>query len=155
ARPASGAADSYAGTRGRRRRPRRARRASQRPAGESPAASPRLPVSVAVATTAALTALASTLGDVRQQGKLPRALDCAGDLALMTPARAGDPPGADLAALGDESAQSRDVLVVDLLHLVAAVRARLPTSGGQPTLPVAPARRPSTLLCHRLPPDWV
>src|SRR5262249_47880235 len=66
----------------------------------------------------------------------------------MAPARAGDPARADLAALRDEAPQHRDVLVVDLVDLVPAVRAGLPTRGGLCALPVAPANRPSTLLCH-------
>ena len=39
-------------------------------------------------------------------------------LAASARARAGDPPRADLAALGDELAQRDEVLVVDLLDLV-------------------------------------
>ena len=53
---------------------------------------------------AAFPALAPALGDVRQQRKLARALDCARDLALMAAARSRDPARADLAALGDEPA---------------------------------------------------
>jgi hypothetical protein len=57
-----------------------------------PEASP-LPVAItiAVATTTAFAALASTLRDVRQQRELSRALDGARDLALMTAAGTGDP----------------------------------------------------------------
>src|SRR5438874_1537971 len=38
----------------------------------------------------------------------------------MPPAGAGDPPRADLALLGDVAPELVDVLVVDLLHLLAA-----------------------------------
>ena len=53
---------------------------------------------------ASFPALVRTLGHVRQQRKLARALDCARDLALMAAARSRDPARADLAALGDEAA---------------------------------------------------
>src|SRR5512133_3739941 len=69
---------------------------------------------------AAFPALVRDLGDVRQQRELTRALDSARELALMAAARSRDPPRADLAALGDEPAQRRNVLVVDLVDLVAA-----------------------------------
>src|SRR3954467_4480594 len=52
---------------------------------------------------------------VRQQGHLPRVLDGLGDLALLLHGDAGDTPGTDLPAVGDELAQDVDVLVVDLL----------------------------------------
>ena len=81
--------------------------------------------------------------------KLARALDSARDLGLMAAARSRDPPRADLAALGDEPAQRRNVLVVDPVDLVPAVRARLAPTRGQSVLPVAPgASRPFTLLCQ-------
>jgi hypothetical protein len=60
----------------------------------------RLPVTVAaIATTATLAVFGATLGDVRQQSQLTRALHRASHLALMTPTGARDPPGADLAAV--------------------------------------------------------
>src|SRR2546421_453438 len=89
---------------------------------------PPLPVAVAVAaiaTVSATGALASALGHVRQERKFARALHRARDLALMAPAGTGDPPRADLAALGDEATQGRDVLVVDLIDVITTVRARL------------------------------
>jgi hypothetical protein len=87
----------------------------------------RLTIAIAVATvtTATTFALGATFGHVRQQSHLTRTLDRAGYLALVPAAGAGDSTGTDLAAVRDEPAQSRDVLVVDLLDLVAAVRARL------------------------------
>jgi hypothetical protein len=63
-----------------------------------------------------------------------RALDSARELALMAAARSRDPPRADLAALGDEPAQRRNVLVVDLVDLVAAVRAGLAPTRGRSVL---------------------
>ena len=98
---------------------------------------------------AAVPALAPALGDVRQQRKLARALDCARDLALMAAARSRDPARADLAALGDEAAQRGNVLVVDLVDLLTAVWAGLAPTRGRSVFPVASgASRPFTLLCH-------
>jgi hypothetical protein len=101
--------------------PRRCRRAAFLP-GEHPvvrrlAGRRALPVSARATAgpLAAFPALVRGLGDVRQQCELPRALDGAGDLALMAAARSRDPRRADLAALGDEPAQRRNVLVVDLV----------------------------------------
>jgi hypothetical protein len=75
-------------------------------AGAPPRRSGPLPVSARATAgpLAAIPALAPALGDVRQQRKLARALDCARDLALMAAARSRDPPRSDLAALGDEAA---------------------------------------------------
>src|SRR5205085_5839210 len=50
--------------------------------------------------------------------------------------------------LGDEPTQHRDVLVVDLGDLLAAVWAGLAPGRSRQALSVAPANRPSTLLCH-------
>src|SRR5690606_40531431 len=50
---------------------------------------------------------------VRQQRHLARVLDGAGDLALLLDGHAGDATRTDLAAVGDELPQGRDVLVVD------------------------------------------
>jgi hypothetical protein len=74
----------------------------------------------AVAAVAPRTVLAPALVDVGQQRQLAGALDGARDLHLVAPAGARDPARADLALLGDELAQRGDVLVVDLLDLVAA-----------------------------------
>src|SRR4051812_7557637 len=101
-----------------------------------------LPVAVAAALVAAVGA------DVRQQGQLARTLDGRRDLVLVAAARARDAPGADLAAIRDELAQGRDVLVVDELNLVAAVLAGLAATAAGPALPVSPARRPAPLLRH-------
>ena len=85
----------------------------------------RSALAVAVAVAVAAAAVVAALGDVRKQGKLARSLDGSRDLALMPSAGTGDPARTDLAALGDEPAQRRDVLVVDLIDPVAAVRAGL------------------------------
>src|SRR3954453_13823597 len=109
-----------------------------------------LPVAIAVAIAVAVPAalVAAVRADVREQGELAGALDRRGDLVLVPPARAGDAARADLAAVRDELTQRGDVLVVDELHLVAAVLARLAAAAAGPTLPVTPARRPAALLRH-------
>src|SRR4051812_35174671 len=57
----------------------------------------------------------------------------------MAPAGAGDAAGADLPLLGDELPQRRDVLVVDLVDLVAAERAGLaPAPTGSASLLTPP-----------------
>src|SRR5207245_1958446 len=60
---------------------------------------------------------------------------------LVAAAGAGDAARADLALLRDEPAQRGDVLVVDLLDLVAAVLAGLAPPAPEPALLVAPAWR--------------
>src|SRR5581483_5692562 len=121
-------------------------------AGGSPEASRFLRLAVAIAVAVAISAspagTAGRVGHVGQQGELAGPLHRPGHLALMAPARAGDPTRADLAALRDEPAQHRDVLVVDLLDLVPAIGTRLTARGSLCALPIAPADRPSTLLCH-------
>jgi hypothetical protein len=47
-----------------------------------------------------------------------RALDRDGELSLMSSAYAGHAAGKDLGALGDESAKSHNVLVVNMLYLI-------------------------------------
>src|SRR5215212_6252429 len=108
-----------------------------------------LPVAVAIAVAPALVAAVSA--DVREQRELAGALDGRGDLVLVPAARARDAARADLAAVRDELAQRRDVLVVDELHLVTAVLARLAAAAAGPSLPVTPARRPAALLRHLEP----
>src|SRR5215210_5971814 len=103
-------------------------------------------VSVAIAVTPALVAAIGP--DVRQQGELAGPLDGGRDLVLVAAARARDAARADLAAVGDELAQGGDVLVVDELHLVAAVLAGLPASAAPSGLAITPARRPAALLRH-------
>src|SRR4051812_2033564 len=68
----------------------------------------------------------------------------------MAPARARDPPRADLALLGDELAQRGRVLVVGLLDLLLAIRARLAPAAAGPALLVTSARGLATvaLLSH-------
>jgi hypothetical protein len=70
----------------------------------------------------------------------------------MAPARAGDPPRADLALLGDELVQGGYVLIVDLLDLVTAVLAWLAPAASGPTLLVSAANRlaATARFCHWL-----
>src|SRR5207248_6079740 len=92
------------------------------------------------AIAAAVVAIVPALGDVRQQGQLARALDRRGDLALVTAASSRDAARADLPAVGDHPAQGADVLVVDLVDLVAAVRTGLAPAAAGAALTVATAR---------------
>src|SRR3954465_15057158 len=62
---------------------------------------------------------------VGQQRHLAAVLDRDGDVALVLRAVAGHPPGADLAAVGDELAQQVGVLVVDRCRLLLAEGAHL------------------------------
>src|SRR3954467_14943688 len=88
------------------------------------------------------------LADVGQERQLARTLDRSGDLVLVPAARARDAARPDLATVGDELPKGGDVLVVDELHLVAAVLAGLPASAAPSGLAITPARRPAALLCH-------
>src|SRR5919197_598795 len=99
----------------------------------------------------ALRALLARVADVRQQRELARTLDGRRELVLVPTAGAADAPRTELAALGDEAPQRADVLVVDLLDLVLAVRAGLATAAAGPALLVAPARR---LACALLGHFW-
>src|SRR5689334_1483786 len=107
-----------------------------------------LAVAILAPAATALVALLAVVPDVGQQGHLAGALDRGGDLVLVPAARARDPPRADLAAVGDVLAERADVLVVDLVDLVAAEPARLATTGPGSALLVSPARRPAPLLRH-------
>src|SRR5689334_7653801 len=70
----------------------------------------------------------------------------------MTAAGAGDAARADLPLLGDELAQRRDVLVVDLVDLVAAERAGLaPPAAGSASLLTPPGRFPAVPLLRQSP----
>src|SRR2546421_8029607 len=51
---------------------------------------------------------------VRQERHLAGVLDRTGDLALLLGTDPGDPAGPDLATVGDELAQQRGVLVIDV-----------------------------------------
>src|SRR6202042_3977341 len=62
---------------------------------------------------------------VGQQRHLARVLDRRGDVALMLRAVAGNPPGTDLAAVGDELPQQPGVLVVHAGDLLLAEQANL------------------------------
>jgi hypothetical protein len=79
----------------------------------------------AIAISAATAVLAPALRHVWQQRELASTLHGASNLALVAAARAGDPARANLAAIGNEPPQSGNILVVNLLDLVTAVRARL------------------------------
>src|ERR1700728_2657651 len=59
------------------------------------------------------------LHDIRQQGHETGALDGIGQKALLLVADCGDAAGNDLAALGYETLQQLDVLVVDLGRILA------------------------------------
>src|SRR5207237_1037712 len=83
--------------------------------------------SIKNSTTLLTGALLTTFRDVGKQCHLARAFDRDRDLTLMAAARARNPAGADLAALGDVPAQLIDVLVVDLVDLVLAEEAGLPS----------------------------
>src|SRR6185369_9124508 len=62
---------------------------------------------------------------VGQEGDLAGVLDRDGDVALVLHAVACHPTSADLAAVGDELAEKRRVLVVDVGHLLLAELANL------------------------------
>src|SRR3954467_10610889 len=62
---------------------------------------------------------------VGQQRELAGVLDRERDVPLVLDAVAGDPTGADLAAVGDELAEQRGVLVVDAGRLLLAELANL------------------------------
>ena len=108
-----------------------------------------IPIAVAIAAFTARVVVTATLVHVRQQSELARTLDRTSDLALVAAAGASDSARADLALLGDELAQRGDILVVDLLDLVAAVLAWLAPSATGPALLVSsPDWLAATALCH-------
>src|ERR1700737_2667893 len=67
----------------------------------------------------------SVVGGERNQGNLAGALEGDRQRPLVAGAGAGDTAGEDLAALGDEPAQARDLFVVDVLGLLNAEAAYL------------------------------
>src|SRR4051794_29213760 len=69
--------------------------------------------------------LSATGRGVGQQSELAGVLDRDRDVALVLHAVAGDPTRADLAAVGDELAEQRGVLVVDTGRLLLAELANL------------------------------
>src|SRR4029079_11913900 len=77
----------------------------------------------------------SLIGDVRQQGDLPRALDGRLKLPLVHRAGAGDSAGQNLAALRHERADKLEVLVVDVVDLVRAELADLAPTEHRAPLP--------------------
>src|SRR5262249_1017595 len=62
---------------------------------------------------------------VGKQGHLTGVLDRGGHIPLVPGAVPGNPPGADLAAIGDVLAEKARVLVVHVADLVLAERANL------------------------------
>src|SRR4051795_1153788 len=102
-------------------------------------------------------AITYLLRDVREQTELARPLHRAGELALMPAAAAGHAGGADLALLGELAADAAEVLVVDDIDLVPAIRAGLaPACAGRSLSITAAAARAGGLLptarftCHLL-----
>jgi hypothetical protein len=65
--------------------------------------------------------------DVGQKSHLARAFDRGRDLALVLPAGAGVAAAPDLAALGDETAELHDVLVVNFYDLFSTEETGPPT----------------------------
>src|SRR3989337_2337144 len=72
-----------------------------------------------------IVAMSARRRGVGQQRHLTAVLDGHGDVALVLPAVAAHPAGADLAAVRDVLAQRAGVLVVDVGHLVLAALADL------------------------------
>src|SRR5580765_6987806 len=64
--------------------------------------------------------VATLVSRVGQQRDIARAFDCLGQHALMDCAIAGNSPGQNLAALGDEISQKTCVLEIDDIHLLNA-----------------------------------
>src|SRR5438094_910793 len=69
-------------------------------------------------------------GNVGQECHLPGALDRDGHEALVLAAGAAHTARADLASLGEVPAEKIEVLVVDVVHVVLAEKARLPLQDG-------------------------
>src|SRR5918995_1083573 len=90
-----------------------------------------LPVAVVAPRAAALVAILAVVADVGQQRDLAGPLDRRRDLVLVPAAGAGDPARADLSAVGDVLLQGRDVLLVELVDLVAAVGPGLAAGGNR------------------------
>src|SRR3954452_1814585 len=96
--------------------------------------------------------------NVGQQTELARTLHRAGQLALVATAATGDASGADLALLRELTANSGEVLVVDDVDLVPAIRAGLAPAcaGSSLSIAAAPAAGAAGLLatarltCHLL-----
>src|SRR5438067_1195751 len=102
-----------------------------------------------------MTCICLVARDVGQESHLAGALHGCANLDLVAAARTRDAARPDLALLGDERTQGGDVLVVDLLHLVAAEAAVAPARLRAQRRPAA--RRRALLsallrLCHRMPP---
>src|SRR5439155_3922176 len=85
------------------------------------------------------------IGHVGEQRHLARALDRDRHLALVAPAGSRNASRTDLPALGDVTAQLVHILVVDLLHLVLAEEAGLPTDRSAGGRTLAPAGLPVSI----------
>src|SRR5215211_502112 len=86
-------------------------------------ASPRLSTSLSRIACAIANREVLALAHVGQEGDLARPLHRERELLLMAARQPRDPARADLAAVGDEAPQGREVLVVDLLDVDAGVLA--------------------------------
>jgi hypothetical protein len=87
-----------------------------------------------------------SIGRLHEQRDRPRAADGPRQLPLVAGAAAGDAPGGDLAALGDEAAEPARVLVVDQVDAVDAELADLAPSEPAPLLGLPLRRNGSVLL---------
>src|SRR5207248_3584351 len=92
-------------------------------------------ISIAAPFTDSLSC-ASLVGHIRDQRNLPGPLDRRLQLALMHGAGAGDAPGQNLPALGNERAEQLHVLVVDIVDLVRAELADLAAAEQRTPLPL-------------------
>src|SRR5204863_765254 len=84
--------------------------------------------------------------DVWEEAELPGALHGPSELALVTAAAAGHSGGADLALLGELAADAVEVLVVDDVDLVPAIRAGLAPACAGRSLSITPAAAARRLL---------
>src|SRR6185369_12011769 len=101
----------------------RARRAAPNGRRKSPAggtAAERAATSPAQSggRTSALTGARGSVGDVREESQVARALDRHGELPLVEGGGAADPARQDLRALGHETGEELDVLEVDVPDLL-------------------------------------
>src|SRR2546428_8808064 len=96
-----------------------------------------------------LSAFLVLFGRGRKQGDRPCALERGGERALVPGARPGHSTGQDLPAVADETAQPRDLLVVDVLDFLHAQAAHLPVLPLRPPRPASARFTLWTLGCHR------
>src|SRR5690606_16439226 len=100
---------------------------------------------VAATTSTALAAIADTFGE-RQQSQVPCALDGDCQRALMLGAGAYPAARFDLAAVGDEAPQERDILVINVHDAFSGQRVHPPACERAATTAATatkPARRPA------------